>query len=266
MNAIVCARAGPELLQRWRCQVASQRRRNACALRQDAALGYLAQGPIYHGLIDVRRLVFVVLHDQQRPNNALAMRVSGYVASGVPWGVKIGGSDHNRFEKDLMCAPARRARGQRFDLAQSELLGLALQLDRYLDRQARHCRKPRLHHPRWPQPWAAFEPAIAAHFRGAGPEFETRRDACTRPADRFRSVQRTVIGLTAFPLEWVSHEWQRITTVFADMQSMPKRQIFTLDHAHRNLCGFGGAVEYDLLNSRFRPTASCRSVDGKLHR
>ena len=93
MHQIAHARAGPELSQRWQQQVASQwRRRSAAGPRPLAALSYLAFGSVRDGLIDVRRLIWVVLHDQHQAHAPHAIRVAGYSTSLTAWGVQVGGA------------------------------------------------------------------------------------------------------------------------------------------------------------------------------
>jgi len=253
MNTITEIRASPGLPARWRGQVARQRRcREAAGPRHLAGIGYLVNGPIYDHLVDVRRLVIVVVHDQLR-NGRLATRVAGYTAASLPWGLKIGGRESNRFEKDLLRAPVQGGCGQRLNLDQPELLALALQLDRQLTRHAKHPHMPGRWKPRWPQFWATFEPETALGLQGDGPEFEAllRR----HPRSDLRSQERAVLRMPAFPLEFASHAWQRCVMVMADLGTMPKRQVIGAQPLARSLCGFSGAIEYDLVHSRFSSAA-----------
>ena len=68
--------------------------------------------------------------------------------------------------------------------------------------------------------------------------------------------RRVVDDLVAFPLEFVSHAWQQFAGVFADLTTLPKRQVIALDHPARNLCGYARAIEYDLCHSRFSPASA----------
>ena len=254
MNVTISTRAGPELVQRWRQQVASQRRRRERrGPRPCAALSYLVRGPVLNGLIDVRRLVFVVARAQRRHDDGLATRVLGYAAAATPWGVRIGGADNCRFEKELTLAPRAEARGRRIDLHDEELLHLALDLDRFLERQERYPYLPGRRQPRWPNLWAAFQPEVARHIECAGPEFERACQGASLVCGV--AFQRSAWGLTLFPLELVSHAWRQFTAVLADTRTVPKRQVMALDHPARDLCGFTGAIEYDLCHSRFSPAS-----------
>jgi hypothetical protein len=253
MSTAVSPRADPELIQRWRQQIAGQRRRRAAGgPRALAAVGYLVHGPVHNGLVDIRRIVFVTLHDEVDAAGRLATRVGGFRAAAVPWGVKIGGPEHTRFEKDLGRPPAFRAKGRRFDLAHPDVLAIAMDLDRLVERHLRFPHFPRRRQPRWPTLWAAFSPHVAVGLCGQGPEFE----ALTGPggrgnADLLMANRRRIGGLVAFPLVYVSHAWQQCLAIHADVRSLPKRQVITLEQKAKNLCGYSGAIEFDLLHSRF---------------
>jgi hypothetical protein len=273
MSTIVSARASPALLQRWRQQVARQQRRHASqGPRPLAAIGYQVHGPVTDGLVDLRRVVYLSLFDELRGDGRLATRVAGFTSAIVPWGIKIGGPEQSRFEKDLGWPPAYEAKGRRFDLAHSELLTTALDLDRSLERHERFPHLPRLRQPRWPTLWATFESRAAFALHGDGPEFEAlARQGNDRKEDLLKANHRVIGGLMAFPLAFVSHAWRQFTAVYADLKSVPKRQVIALDHPAKSLCGFSGAIEFDLFHTRFsaatpspipRPHRRARSFAG----
>jgi hypothetical protein len=246
MSTIDIARAGPELMQRWRQQVGGQRHRRDCrGPRLYAAISYVARGPIRDGLVDLRRVAFVVVQDILRRDGSLATRFRNYAATAVPWGVKIGGAENTRFDKDLSLAPRRNATGRAFAFSDTEFLGLSLDLDRYMERHyrfpGRFGREPRL-----PVIWAAFAPKVAQEVRSAGPEFEAA--GCQR-------ILRTVSssGASLIPVDHVSHEWRRFGRMMVDLRSVPKRQLVAVDHRGANLAGFMGAIAFDLRQSRFSP-------------
>jgi hypothetical protein len=56
----------------------------------------------------------------------------------------------SRLDKDIRLVPATGGRGQRFDAADGELLAFALDLERYLERCARHPHFPRRRTPLLP--------------------------------------------------------------------------------------------------------------------
>jgi hypothetical protein len=248
MDNVAEIRAGPALGACWRRQIGRQLpRRRAAGPRHLAAIGYLINVPIYDHLVDVRRLLIVVVHDQLHADR-LITRVAGYAAGSLPWGVKFGGRENHRFEKDLLQVPVHGGRGQHLNRDQPKLLDLALQLDRHLTRAARHLFMPRRAIPCWPQLWAALEPETAVGIHGGGPEFEDWR----RRYPGADLPSRLVLGMTAFPLELVSEHWKRFNCALADLRTTPKWQVVSSSHLDRTLRGFRGAAQYDLLSSRFR--------------
>ncbi len=253
MRTGISTRAGPEIAQRWREQIARhQRQRAAQGPRPLAAIGYQVQGKIVDGLTDVRRLLFVSLRDEREANGRLVTLVAGYKATAVPWGIQVGGPQQNPFAKDLRKAPAQGAHGRRFDLAHPDVLALALNLDQLLERHRQFPRMPRRRQPRWPMFWAAFSPRVACTLQGTGPEFEHCAGGLENgSADLFETNCRMIGGLVAFPLPFVSHAWQRFAAIYADLKTLPKRQVIELDRQSKNLRGFSQAVEFDLLHTRF---------------
>ena len=257
MNTPLSTAVSAELLQHWRRQIGGRRRwRRAQGPRPLGAMSYLTSRPAVNSLVDIRRLVLVVLHDQARDDDAPAIRVAGYSGASVPWGAQWGGPAQNRFAKDLSLPPSLQAQGARFDLAAKGSLALALQLDRQLERRRRypHFPKRRL---RLPQLWAAFLPADAVSLGGVGAEFEAAcRQTGLRPAELLASVGRSHQGLRLFPIEYVSHAWAKFVCVLADLRGFPKRQVFVVEHPAADLCGYDGAVEFDFFHSRFGTPSS----------
>ncbi len=259
MKNLDCTRAGPkELTGRWRQQVARQHRRRVVqGPRPLAGIGYLVHGPVIDGLIDLRQLVFVTLFDEHPAAGRTTTRFAGFASSAIPWGIKIGGPEQCRFEKDLARAPGFGVKGRRFDLSHPDLLKLALDLDRYVERHLRFPHMPRLRQPRWPALWATIDAPAMSNISGEGPEFEAFvRQTGNGHVDLLRASTRSIRGRTAFPLSFVSHTWRQFSTVYADLKSLPKRQVVTLDHdPANNLCGFSGAIEFDLFHTRFAAAA-----------
>jgi hypothetical protein len=197
-------------------------------------------------------MVVVTLYDDVGASGHLATRVIGFSAAAVPWGIQIGGAEHSRFEKDLAKPPAFRGKGRRFDLAHPDVLTMALDLDCLVERHLRFPYLPRQCQPRWPEFWAAFSPQVAATLSGAGPEFEIiARSSEKANAELLKANSRMIGALVAFPLAFVSHAWRHFKAIFANFRSVPKRQVITLDHQAKNLCGYAGAIEFDLVHSRF---------------
>ena len=231
-------------------------RRQSTSRRPLAALGSLVDGPIRNGLVELECLTLVVLYDEPIGHDQLALRLAGYSGTQVPWGVMWGGAEQSRFFKDLSLQPVPQGRGLRLDLARPRLLRIGLQLDRDLDRYARHpslSPRPNL---RLPCLWAAFKPEHAAGISGDGPELEAYARRMRKGiADAFSAVRRHHCGLTLHPLAWVSRYWERTATIFVDLARFPRRQVFRLEDLHGNLVGYQDAAEFDFLRSRFRREA-----------
>jgi hypothetical protein len=214
------------------------------------ALGYLVHGQIERGLIPIHDLTLVVLYGgAMEPGRWLA----GYTAERVPWGVAWGGAKRHRFLKDLALPPKLGARAARLDLKQAPMLELAFQLSQLIE-QYRAQRLPTVQNRiELPRLWAGFERTIAGRLKGAGPELSARcrrRKRCARAL--LRSSRRSHHGLVLFPLDWVSHHWRNIASVFADVGRFRKRQVFRLAEPSQDLVGYRGAAEFDFYHSRFR--------------
>ena len=258
MNIAIAARADPGLIHRWRRQIGSQQRRRARrAPRPFAALSYLVNGPVIEGLIDLRRLVLVVLHDQLRGEESPVIRVAGYTGTVIPWGVMFGGADQIRLDKNLSLAPAANARGGRLDLAQGGLLSLALQLDRQLERHLDYPHLPRRTRPRLPQLWATVDRAVVDEVCREGLQYRDQSSNDDMPPYKcLAASRRELSGMSLLPLELISHAWQRFGAVFADLRQFPKRQVFSVENPAADLCGYDGAVEFDFFHSRFGTPSS----------
>jgi hypothetical protein len=140
-----------ELMQAWRRQL-GQRARTAERLgpRPFAIVGYRVRGSIVDGCVPLKNLTLVVLYDELSSDGSLATRLVGVAGSIVAGTLRLGGPDLTRFEKDLRLAPAAGGRGARLDTADGEFLSYALQLERYLERCARHPYVPRRRVPSLP--------------------------------------------------------------------------------------------------------------------
>ena len=222
-----------------------------------AALGYLANGPVTDGLIEVEKLTLVILYDELiRPGHCVH-RLAEYSGCRVPWGVRFGGPEQGRFFQDLRLQPVPEARGYRLDLTSTELLALGLGLERELDRYARYRQQQVREHVQLPKLWAAFRPADAASITGDGPELAACAARTGRsPQSLLEHLRRDHFGLVLYPLAWVSHRWQQAVTVFADLERFPTRQVFRLRQPADDLVGFRGAAAFDFYDSRFKRTAA----------
>ena len=242
----------PPLLDQWRRQLGGKRRRRN-VLRLFGALGYLTQGPMIEGLIELDKLAIVILHDEPIRPGHHTLHLAGFSAPRVPWGVKWGGAERCRFLKNLLLQPVPNGPGLRLNTASTELLRLGLELDHDLER---HVRRPWL-------PGAAAAPLAVSLGR---------IQACRRASNYRRwagiggilpshgQVGQSVaagdsceyFGLSLYALPWASHHWQQAVVVFAHRR-FPRRQVFSLRHPPGDLIGFQGAAEYDFHNTRFRP-------------
>jgi hypothetical protein len=220
-----------------------------------AALGYLANGSVTDGLIDVEKLTLVILHDELiRPGHCV-LRLAGYSGCRVPWGVRFGGPEQNLFFKDLGLQRLPEARGCHLDLTSTELLALDLGLERELHRCARYRQRQVRQHVQLPDLWAAFRPADAATITGDGPELAACAARTGRsPQNLLEHLRRDHLSLVLYPLAWVSHRWQQAVAVFADLERFPTRQVFRLRQPADDLVGFRGAVAFDFYGSRFKRT------------
>jgi len=236
-------------LDRWRQRLGGHRQHRRHP-RPLAALSYIANGPVTDGLVDIENLDIVILSDEQLSPGYCALRLSGYSGSRVPWGVRIGGAGQCRFRKDLRLQPILGASGYRLDLADEQLLTLALGLERSLARCAcRHRRSRVREYVKLPKLWAAFHPADAANIIGDGPELAAYSQRTGKsPEEMMTHLRRTHLGLVLFPFTWVSHHWEQATAVFADLAQFPQRQVFRVRRFPDDLIGFQDAIEFD-----FRP-------------
>jgi hypothetical protein len=247
---LMISQTSTSLLQTWFSRVGSRRHR--ASVRPFAALGCLVSQPAIHGLVPLEKVVLVVLHDEPRPNGQIALRLSGYRGTRLPWGVAWGGHYGSVLYKDLRLTPRLDATGVRLDPANEGLLRLALNLENRL--HAAHCHgAPTKTEFRLPRLWAGFRPADAATITGQGPELDTasqhRRVA---PQTLFRRLTRAHGDYVLYPADWVSHESKRVQAVFADIGGFPARQTISITDLAVDLVGYAGAVQYDLYDSRFR--------------
>ena len=136
---MICS-LSPRPLDLWRQRLGGQRRRNV--LRPLGALGYLAQGPAIEGLIEIEKLLLVVLHDEPAKHDQIIVRLAGFAACRVPWGIMWGGVENCRFSKNLLLQPVSGGPGLRLSTNSTELLQLGLQLDRDIEQHVRYRRCP----------------------------------------------------------------------------------------------------------------------------
>jgi len=234
----------------WRQQVGNHlRRRRHHGPRNLAVVTYLVRGHATNKLIDIRRLTVCVLHDEFDQAGAPTIRFAAYRLSQIALGITVGGPDQILLDKDLALAPRRRAYGRRFARCDQRWLPLALRMDRWLQRHARHPFCPRSAVLRLPKFWVALQ---TNHVTGDGPEFARWCQDFGWPAEEaLRISGRRYRGQVLYPLEFVSHAWRQFRKVYADVANFFQRQVVRLDGSDQ-LAGFQGACQYDLLNSPHR--------------
>lgn len=232
-------------LDQWRERFGGRRRR--CQPRPLAALGYLTDGPVVDGLIEIEKLTLVLLYDDLIRPGQCALRLAGYCGHRVPWGVCFGGYGHCTFLKDLFLQPVPEGDGYRLDLTNEALLALGLSLDYELGRHVRF-RRPVRDRPSLPKFWAGFSSEISASITGGGPELQAYAARMgLESACLLERLRREHNGMVILPLPWVSHHWQAIAAIFADLRHFPKRQIFHL-RQRDDLAGFHEASEFNFLS------------------
>ncbi len=119
--------------------------------RPFAVIGHLVRGPLIEDrYVPLRQLTLTALFDQRLNTGELATRLVGVGGAVTNDGLRFGGVDLSRFDKDLRLAPATGRRGARLDAADGEFCEHALALERYLERCARHPFMPRRSVPRLP--------------------------------------------------------------------------------------------------------------------
>lgn len=246
----------------WRQRINPWRRHNL-PRRPLAAMGFLADGLVAENLIDIERLIAVILFDELRADGCCALRLSGLSAIRVPCGIRWGGAEGSKFFKDLLLEPRPQARGQRLDIARRQLIELGLELDRDLSRHAPYPDLVRQRQLRLPRLWAGFRTKDGAEITGQGVELEIWMRRMGMSAQQMMDQRRrTYFDLTLFPLPWVSHCWEKIHMVFADLDGFPQRQIFPLTDLPGDLQGVRGAVEFDFFGNRFRKIVEPVCPDG----
>jgi len=235
-------------LDTWRRRFGGSQRRIDHP-RRAAAMGYMAHGPVENGLVEVGKLTLVILYACQVRPWQPALRLAGFTGKPVPWGVRWGGADQCRFVKDLLLQPVPGGPGLRLDAANSELLSLAMKLHGDLGRAVRFGRVRE--QVQLPKVWAGFDPATAASIIGDGPELAAYAARTGRsPQDLLKRLRLDHAGLALYPVAWTSHVWDKVVTVFADLQRFPRRQLFRVERLPDDLMGFHDAAEFDFSHFR----------------
>jgi hypothetical protein len=247
-----------DLRRRWKSQISARYDRlSACWPRTIGALGYLIEGPDSGPLVDLHRLILVVVRDETIGQGRIAIRVVGYQASRIDYGVHWGGHGAMRFYKDLFRSPRPFAKGPILDSRYASLLELSLRLDHRIEQGRRQPQSIRQNELKLPRMWAGFPKCVADDIRGDGPELEA---LCRKFGMNARSMlnkfRRQVNCLTLFPADWVSDRLNEAGAIFGDVAGMPARQAFSLDNCSDTLVGYMGATSFGLYEGRRRRVAS----------
>jgi hypothetical protein len=251
----------PNLLQRWWAQVGRRRSPRDC--RPLAALGFLYRTEdVCSGLIDLRKLTTVVLHDEEIGRWSPALRLLGAGADVVPYGVAWGGPGLARFYHDLRLEPKHGARGLRINAANSGLLELALRLYRQLHRVERYEPRAARRELKLPPLWAGFAPSDVDAISGEGPELAELCKKFDFSAQAMLEIfRRDHWGLACLPVDWVSNHLGKALRLFADLNDVPPMQVFRLEELPGQLVGYQGAVAYDFYHCRERERHSAWRVE-----
>ncbi len=247
------------LKAQWRKQIMSRRGRHWIEARRGlVALAFIDRSRAQSGFPEIESVQTFVLYEDEvdapaeQTSQRASLRFASYRATRIPHGVRWGGAENSSIFKDLTVAPQPKARGQRIDINKPDLLRLALDLDSWLSLASRHpgLRRRGL---RLPRLWAGFRSRDAIGLEGYGPEFDIAC-ASSRLAAKalFEKSRRGLDGLTLHPLAWVSERADDAVAVFAQLNSVPKRQVASVARLPDDVKGYSEATEYDLFNSRFR--------------
>ena len=249
----------PAPLDQWHKRLGGGRGRRIQP-RPLAAFGYLTNGPVIDGLVEVENLHIVILCDEEIRPGHYALRLAGYSGSRVPWGVRFG-PENCQFRKDLRLQPVPGGRGYRLDLADEELLVLGLDLHRQRERCARFRQRQVREQLVLPKLWAAFRTDDAIGITGDGPELAAYAARTGKlPQHLLEHLRRDHGGLVLYPLAWVSHCWQQAIAVFADLERFPNRQVFHLRQPSDDLVGYQDAAEFDFHTALARAPGGAVAV------
>ena len=244
-----------ELLNQWQRQFSFRQKRGGS--RGIGALGWVVEGKQTGELVELERLLFVVVYDEQFASEKTAVRVGTYRASRIEHGVQYGGPANARLYKDMMLSPRPGGGHLRLDLYNMAVLDRALRLNRRIDVALRF--QPRISRRglRLPRLWAAFSPEVACGLAGSGPEFEA---LCGRfgvePDLMLRKFERERDGLALYPLEWVSDRLAAASAVLVERTGFPSCQVFGVASPEVDLVGYSGAAAFDFYSYNFR---ACRN-------
>ncbi len=216
-----------------------------------AVLSYTTRGAVTKPFVEIENLIWLVLHQDDR-REISELRLAGYTGGPVPWGVGWGGAERMLFEKNLHLQPQFGARGRRLNLRQANVVRHARRMKRILRLRPNAQKVAIRERIQLPRLWAAFDKAMAETITGDGPEFSGMCHLTGQsPSELLVSSQRTIGNLIAFPLDWVSHAWEKIVQIYADLERFPRYQVVPFGNTGASLRGYRGACEFDFYETRF---------------
>ncbi|MCC7085166.1 MAG: hypothetical protein IT427_09180 [Pirellulales bacterium] len=250
MATVVLKEPEVDLFFAWQEQIGRERgMRLRRGPRPFAALIVHYRGYAVDGFVELSRLRIDVLHDRQNPGGPVIHRFARYSAGLIADGVIFGGANRIQFEKNLSLTPGRKSYGRRIGAKDPNLLGAALEIDRYLERHSRFPNYPRRAMPRLPRCWVSLN---TQHPRGSGPEFERFCRESETPTDlALAGVRYLHRDSWFYPLCFVLHHRQQIRAALVDLSSVPPRQVFRIER-QEDLVGSEGACWFDFANSCYR--------------
>jgi hypothetical protein len=141
-----------DLMHAWRRQIGHRHTlADERGPRPFAVIGYRIRGSLVEArYVPLRHLTLTALFDERLQSGELVTRLVGIGGVITADGLRFGGVELTRFDKDLRMAPATGRRGARLDAGDGEFCEYALALERYLERCARHPHMPRRSVPRLP--------------------------------------------------------------------------------------------------------------------
>ena len=168
---------------------------------RSAAMAVLTRGRPKDGLIRLHRVLFVVLYDESASRfSSQWTRLAGYRARRIPWGVRCGGRQDCRFDKNANLKPKPRATGWRLDARSRAVIRAADQLRNEIAAQSVQSHGTASRRIQLPDFWAGFGPDDADRIRGEGPELLGEIHATGRSSDELMRDRRRVSWTSDFDL------------------------------------------------------------------
>lgn len=123
-----------------------------------AAMSVLSSTRLHGGLVPLRRVLFVVLYDDDAGWSPQRTRLAGYGARRVPWGIRCGGAQDCQFDKNANLRPKPHAVGWWMDSRNRTVLRCARQLRKEIASRRNQPDDAISTQIQLPEVWAAFGP------------------------------------------------------------------------------------------------------------